>query len=183
MVLMLGLALLGCAAHPVALPPALPPLPGTDGKTHASADLQVAPFTVLTFFSSTCPCQRFHDPRLEQLVSRYSSRGVQFLLVDSNYDSSLQADSNEVRARGYSAPILSDPRGTWADAFGARYATFCVILDSSGRIRYRGGLDSDKNSPHADVESYLDDALAALTAGQEPKKVETRVLGCNLVRW
>lgn len=141
-----------------------------------------APFTVVIFFSAHCPCQSAHDERLRTLAARYAAAGVRFVLVDSERDASRQRDQEEARGRRYPFPILDDPHGSLADALGAEYATYTVVLDGSKRVRYAGGLDSDKQHLTEDARFYLRDALDDLLAGREPRVTEGRALGCVLRR-
>src|SRR5262249_9230239 len=153
-------------------------LAGTDGASHA---LRRAPpgarATVITFFSAHCPCQRAHDERLVALASRYGPSGVAFLAVDSEADSSLAADVAEAKARRLPFPILSDPTGAVANAFGAQCATYSVLVDTTGRILYRGGIDSDKNHVHADATPYLAIAIDQWLAGRTPDPAESKAFG------
>jgi hypothetical protein len=156
---------------------------GSDGALHPIADLaRGAPFTVVTFFSARCPCQRAHDLRLREIAARFRERGVAFVAVDSEGTATLAGDAAEARRRGYPYPILTDARGALADALGAEYATYSVILDGSLRVRYRGAVDSDKNHLRDDARFYLRDALDRLLAGQEPERTAVEALGCALQR-
>ncbi len=182
--LLLVTALTGCSARPQA-PPHVPnlALPGTDGASHRLAELGTrAPLTVIVFFSTLCPCQRAHDARLRELFARYHARGVEVVAVDAEATGSLASDRDEARARSYPFPILSDPEGAVADALGAEYATYAVVVDGAGRIRYRGGIDSDKKYLTDDAQLWLRDALDDLLAGREPRRAETTTLGCALRR-
>jgi peroxiredoxin len=158
-------------------------LPGTDGAPRRLTDLaRQAPFTVIVFFSAGCPCQRAHDARLRELHALYGGRGVQLVAVDSEAGATVAADRDEARARGYPFPILSDPEGAAADALGATWATFAVVVDAGGRVRYRGGLDSDRIHVTEGASLWLRDALDRLLAGREPEPAETEALGCALRR-
>ncbi len=159
------------------------PLPSTDGGTRTLADiLGKNDYLVVTFFSSTCPCQTAHDGRLKDLYTQWHERGVAFVAVDSEADSSLSTDITEAKRRGYPFPILSDPEGKLADALGARFATYTVILDKKGNIRYRGGIDSDRTRLTDKARHYVRTALAQLLAGQDPNPAETKALGCLLTK-
>jgi peroxiredoxin len=174
--------LIGCAT---ARAPGVPEvtLPGTDGALHdVRAAAGHARATVLTFFSAHCPCQRAHDDRLRELYERYAPAGVAFLAIDSEADSSLAVDTGEARQRHFPFPIVSDKSGLFADAFDAEYATFSVVIDPSGRVLYRGGLDSDKNHLHADATPYLKNALDQWLSGRAPDPSEAKALGCSLRR-
>jgi peroxiredoxin len=158
-------------------------LASTEGGSRSLADLvRQAPLTVVVFFSADCACQRAHDARLNDLALAYRSRGVQFVAVDAEVTATAAHDLAEARARGYPFPMLSDPEGLSADALGAELATQTVVLDGGGRVRYRGGLDSDRTTLTASVSPWLKDALDRLLAGREPELAETTSLGCVLRR-
>ncbi len=182
--LLAALALTGCGAGTQG-PPHLPDLTlaGTDGASHRLTEMVTrAPLTVIVFFSTLCPCQRAHDARLRELFAQYHARGVQIVSVDAEATGTPASDREEARARSYPFPILSDPEGASADALGAEYATYAVVVDGAGRVRYRGGIDSNRKYVTADAKPWLRDALDDLLAGREPALAETSPLGCALRR-
>ena len=136
----------------------------------------------MTFFSAGCPSQKLHDARLVALARAYAPRGVRFVAIDSEADASAERDAAEAAARGYPFPLLVDPNGAWADRFGAGSSTETVVLDRDGRVRYRGGIDSDRTHASADAQLWLRDALDALLAGQAPPRAVTTPLGCAIRR-
>jgi len=158
-------------------------LAGTDGETKSLRErMGEADYLVLTFFSATCPCQTLHDPRLRALHEDFGSSGVVLLAVDSEAGSSLERDRQEAAKRFYDFPILSDPDAKLADAVGARFATFTVIVDRSGAIRYRGGIDPDRTRLRGDSPQYVREGLERLLAGSSPDPAETKAFGCYLRR-
>ena len=52
------------------------------------SNLKGARYTVLVFLSVDCPCFKAHEPRLAALARDYGSKGVRFVLVDSERESS-----------------------------------------------------------------------------------------------
>jgi Redoxin len=185
--ILLTLCVAACAhAPPLDQTAALPDTPflATDRETYKLTDLVAgAPATVVEFFSATCPCQEAHDGRLIALYQRYQAQGVRFVVVDANYSAALEPDLAEARARKYPFPILVDPGGALMKALGAKYATYSLVLDSRGRVRYRGGFDSDRHPLSAHPRAYLEEAVGALLAGRDPDPAETKTLGCALERW
>jgi peroxiredoxin len=160
------------------------PLVETSGATLDARDLAAqAPFTVLVFFSPDCHCLVQHEPRLLALYETFQPRGVRFVMVDSEIRGSIERDAAEARQRGYPFPILLDRGAKLADAFGAEYATYTVIVEQSGRVRYHGGIDSDKAHMHDDATLYVKDALEDLLAGREPRLATGKALGCALQKW
>lgn len=181
------LAAAACAPRPTAAATttaadvAAVPLEAPGGPTTLGAELGAAPITVVTFFSAHCPCQRAHDPVLRALYTRYAGRGVRFVAVDSERGASLARAAAEAEARGYPFPLLADPEGRAREALGARYATYTVVF-AGGRVRYAGGVDSARTHEDEATIAFLDEALADLVAGRDPRRAEGKVLGCALER-
>jgi len=142
-----------------------------------------AKYTVLVFFSAHCPCQRAHDARLRAMADAYAARGVVFAAVDSEVRATPERDAGEAAKRGYAYPILVDRGATLASSLGASYATYSVVFDHDGRIRYHGGLDTDRRTLHDDATFFLRDALDDLLAGRSPRVPSGKTLGCALETW
>jgi peroxiredoxin len=182
-VLACAIAATGCTgARPTgAVPDAT--LDGSDGSPHAlGAAAHAAPATVIFFFSAGCPVQRAHDTRLRELYARFAPRGVVFFGVDSETGASPARATAEARARSYPFALLADGGGKVADALGAEYATYAVIVDRTGTVRYRGAIDTDRTHLTADTRPWLADALERVLAGAAPDPARTEALGCVLRR-
>jgi hypothetical protein len=184
-VLMVALACAGCAARQAA-PAVVPPvaLAGQDGAVRDARSLAGdAALTVFVFFSPDCHCLAEHEARLRALDAAYGPRGVHFFMVDSEVRASVERDEEEARRRGYSFPILIDRGARLADAVGADYATYSVVVDRAGRLRYRGGIDSDRDHLRDDAVPYLGNALCDLLDGRDPRIADAKTLGCALQKW
>jgi hypothetical protein len=162
-----AVTLVGPAGEPMRLGPAL----------------RAAPLTVLVFFSRHCHCLDRHEPRLLALYAEEKDRGVQFFMVDSEVGGAREADDLEARRRGYPFPILVDPGARLADLVGAQYATYSVVLDRDARVRYRGGIDTDRVSLRDDATPFLKDAIEDLLSGRAPRVASGKALGCALEKW
>jgi len=184
-VILLSSMLLSCAS-PRTVEPVVPTaaLVEPEGVTVDARQLVARmPLTVIVFFSRECHCLNQHDARLRALYDEYHARGVQIVMVDPEVHSSVDADEAEARRRGYPFPILIDPHGRLADALGAEYATYSVVVDAQGRVRYHGGIDSDKTHLRDSATPYLKNALDDLLAGKDPRQPEAKTLGCALETW
>jgi hypothetical protein len=171
-----------CAPARPSTAAAVPPLVLVDTagtRTAFPDDLARARLTVVVFYADHCPCFRVHEERLRELVRVYGPQGVQVLVVDSEVSGSRERDAQAAAERGLPA-IALDPGAKLADALGAEYATYTVVFDAQGRLRYRGGIDTDKNVLHDDTRSFLREALDDLLAGREPRTLEGKALGCAL---
>jgi hypothetical protein len=107
---------------------------------------------------------------------------VDVLAVDSEAGASRERSAKEAKARAYPFPILADPRGALADALGAEFATYTVVVDATGRVRYRGGLDSDRAYLTKDASLWVRNAVDRLLAGGSPDPAQAEALGCALRR-
>jgi hypothetical protein len=164
-------------------PPRLPSAPLSEESgavVDATALATSARFTAFVFFSSHCHCLDAHDARLRELDALYAPRGVAFVMVDSEAGGEAARDAAEARRRGYRFPIVVDRGAVFADAMGAAYATYTVVVDPTGRVRYRGGIDSDRIHLHDDATFYLRDAFDDLLAGNDVRRPEGKALGCAL---
>jgi hypothetical protein len=179
---LLALLLSGCvSSRPAASRVPTLTLAGTDGRAHALvADVSTSALTVYVFFSAHCRCLAVHEPRLRALDESYAPRGVRFFFVDSEAGASLERDRAQARARNYSFPILVDSGASLADSLGAEYATYTIVVDRSGSLRYYGGIDSDRSHLRGDAQLFLRDALDDLLAGRSPRVPHGEALGCTL---
>jgi hypothetical protein len=112
--------------------------------------------------------------------SDYASRGVAVVLVNSEEGADAERDALEAKRRGYVFPLLTDREGRLAKALNAQFATHSIVVDQTGRVRYSGGIDSDKNHMRPTATPYLRHALDDLLAGNEPRARDREPLGCAL---
>jgi hypothetical protein len=162
-----ALLLSSCASKaPASVPPAVARL--AEGSS----------LTVVELFSASCGCQKGHDATLIAMMREYGPRGVRFVVLDAEAGRTQADDDEDTRGRGYPVAIRRDEGGEIARAVGADFATYSVVLDASGRVRYAGGIDSARTEPDAQTRRWLRDALDALLAGREPPTVHEKALGC-----
>ena len=174
----------GCATKPA--PRSLPESAGIVLARSNGAPYDIATevarnrFTVFVFYSEDCPCMSAHEPRLERVRAEYAPRGIDLVLVNSESGADAERDAREAKRRAYSLPLLTDPGSRLAKALNAEFATHTVVVDQRGRIRYSGGIDSDKNHLRPSATPYLRHALDDLLAGSEPRTPDREPLGCAL---
>lgn len=177
------LLLAACGAQP--LTPAAAKLTSADGVERPFRDVvAAAPWTVFVFVSADCPCLDAHLDRLRALSATYAPRGVQFFAVDSEVGRTKELLAAETHTFALPFPVVLDPGAKLANGVGAEYATYSVLVDRTGRVVYRGGIDSDKRKLHDDTTPFLREALDDVLAGAAlPKRVEGKTLGCVLRKW
>lgn len=175
----LGLSLLACATpHDAAFPNAT--LTRNDSPMTTRAATSGAAETVFVFYSDHCPCVAAHIERLRAMQARFAPSNVRFWFVDSEVGASSTRDTDLAKSRNLPFEMLIDADGKFARAAGAEYASYSLVVDSEGRVRYHGGIDSDKSHLTSDATPYLADALQDLASGRDVRVAEGKTLGCSL---
>jgi peroxiredoxin len=159
-------------------------LPDTEGKQHALSNGAQA--TAVIFTCNHCPYALAWHDRIVDAAREYADRGVRFLAINSNDADRYPADSYEamqerVRKEDWPLPYLHDESQDVARGYGAKTTPDVFVVDSEGRLRYRGAPDSDHSDPSQNA-AWLRGALDALLQGRYPDPAETEPVGCS-VKW
>jgi peroxiredoxin len=161
-------------------------LPGTDGTDHSLRDGEPTQATMVVFTCNHCPYALAWHDRLMDVARDYQRRGVRFLAINPNDAERYPRDSFEamkerLRTEPWPMPYLHDESQQVARAFGAKTTPDVFLLDSEGRLRYRGAPDADYSDPSKNA-SWIREALDQLLAGGDPPRSETDPVGCS-VKW
>ncbi|MBU6376777.1 MAG: redoxin family protein [Bdellovibrionales bacterium] len=136
---------------------------------------------VLAFVSSRCPCSASHENELKRLAEAYSQKGFRFVGIHSNQNENPDEARVHFRASKLGFPIIRDTGAQIANQLGAIKTPHVYVIHPDGRILYQGGVD-DSQIQQTASKHYLANALAQLTAGQDPEPSKTRALGCVISR-
>lgn len=155
-----------------------------DGKTVNLADYK-GKIVVLEWFNPGCPfVQRHYSQKfntMNNLYDKWSAKDVAWLGINTTRGNN--AGSNKAAADKWNIkhPVLSDPDGTVAKAYGAKTTPHMFIIDKQGVLAYKGGIDNDPDGDKsADKVNYVDKALSELVAGQTVSQPETESYGCGV---
>jgi peroxiredoxin len=161
-------------------------LTDTEGARRSSAPPEGSPATVVVFTCNHCPYALAWHDRIADAARDYADRGVRFLAINPNDSERYPRDSYEAmreraRREDWPMPYLHDATQDVARAYGAKTTPDVFVLDSDGRLRYRGAPDSDHDDPSKRA-AWLRDALDAVLTGAEPARPETQPVGCS-IKW
>ncbi len=154
-------------------------LPDLDGKLHRLADYQ-GRILVLNFWSAECPHAGRTDREMQRLQTGWGENVV-VLSVASNANEPLELLRATASARGL-APVLVDHNHVLADRYAAVTTPHAYVIDAQGLLRYRGAFDDVTFRQRTPARAYLQEAVQALLAGQEPPIEQTPAFGCTIVR-
>ncbi|MBS0221062.1 MAG: redoxin domain-containing protein [Proteobacteria bacterium] len=162
----------------------------SNGKSWSLAGLR-GKIVVLETTNHGCPYvgKHYRSGNMQAQQREAAAGGMIWLTVASSapgkqgYVTATQA--NEIVAEHHAAPaaVLLDPESAIARAYGATVTPHMYIIDASGVLVYKGGIDSIATADSNDIpraKQYVRAALAELLADKPVTDASTRPYGCNL---
>jgi hypothetical protein len=146
---------------------------------------------VLETTNHDCPYVRKHynSTNMQTQQREAAAKGVVWLTVASSATGEegfvTAAQANELTQKRNAAPaaFLLDPKSRIARAYGATVTPHMYIVDASGVLVYKGGIDSIPSSSQSDIpkaKQYVRVALDEVLAGKPVSDASTRPYGCSL---
>jgi peroxiredoxin len=188
-----ALALAPLAAHAASdVGKPAPLFTGTDsnGKAWSLAELK-GKVVVLETTNHDCPyvAKHYRAGNMQAQQREAAAKGVVWLTVaasapgEQGYVTAQQA--NELVAKNKAAPaaVILDPQSKIARAYGATVTPHMYVIDASGTLVYKGGIDSIVSTSVDDIpraKQYVREALAEVLAGKPVAEASTRPYGCTL---
>jgi peroxiredoxin len=161
-------------------------LQDTGGKTINLADYS-GKIVVLEWVNPECPYVRRHYnlKTMTTLADKNKDKDVVWLAVATGNTANAEKLKSFAEKDSIGYPILLDPDGTVARAYGAKTTPHMFIIDKEGKLAYAGGIDNKPNgnpeAPLADgTTNYVDKALSELEAGTAVSTPETKSYGCSV---
>ena len=159
----------------------------TDGKSYQLEDFADAKVLVIFFTCNHCPYVYGSDEITRQTAENFAPRGVKFVGINANAESSVPEDSYErmvERMAKHKFPwtYLHNPEQDIALAYGALRTPHFYVFDSKRRLVYTGrGIDNPMDSSQMSCND-LANALEEHLEGQPLRVPTTNPIGCN-VKW
>lgn len=155
-------------------------LPDLDGHVHRLGDHR-GQIVILNFWSCACP----HVERTDELILTWWKeswdRDISVLRIASNASETIAALA-DVAARKRIPLLLIDGLHTVADLYAAQTTPHVFVIDTTGRLRYRGAVDDTSFARRVPTRFPLAEAVRALLAGESPPVIETQPYGCAIIR-
>jgi len=162
----------------------------SSGKSWSLAELK-GKVVVLETTNHDCPYVRKHynSSNMQTQQREAAAKGVVWLTVASSATGEegfvTAAQANELTQQRNAAPaaFLLDPKSRIARAYGATVTPHMYIVDASGVLVYKGGIDSIPSSSQSDIpkaKQYVRVALDEVLAGKPVSDASTRPYGCSL---
>ncbi len=156
-------------------------LPDQTGKSHTLYASAGEKAIVLMVQGNGCPIVRQAIPALREIRDQYQSKGVEFLLLNSNLQDTPESIAREEKEFAFGLPILVDSTQQVGEQLGVQRTSEVFVIDpKTWTLVYRGPVDDrlhyERQRPASNT--YLKDALDAVVAGQPVKVEQADGVGC-----
>jgi thiol-disulfide isomerase/thioredoxin len=111
--------------------------------------------TVLNFVAMNCPYCKRQLPRIEEIRSTYSDKGVRFVNVVGTMRTRYSTEQavEQMQTLGARAEVVMDPRNELGRSFNARAFPTCVVVGRDGTV------EQALTGNRVDLEKQLDHSL------------------------
>lgn len=160
-------------------------LKNVDGSMVSLKDYKGVNGYIVIFTCNTCPYAVMYEDRIIELHNKYASQGYPVVAINPNDPSVKSGDdfaSMQQRAKEKNFPFkyLFDEGQKVYPLFGAVRTPHVFLLDANRYVRYIGAIDDNAQNPSEVSAKYLENAIAALKAGNNPDPSETKAIGCTI---
>jgi peroxiredoxin len=155
---------------------------------HTNASLTGPRGLLVMFICCHCPFVKHVEQQLAELAIDFRNSGVGFVAISSNdaenYPDDAPASLAEQALKlGFIFPYLYDETQEVARAYDAACTPDFFLFDSTGKLAYRGQLDSSRPGNDIPVTGRdLRAALKAVIAGEPVTADQYPSVGCN-IKW
>jgi peroxiredoxin len=156
-----------------------------------SLDALKGKVVVLETTNRDCPYvgKHYRAGNMQAQQREAAAKGVVWLTVAASAPGEqgfvTAAEANDTVKKNDAAPaaVLLDPQSRIARAYGATVTPHMYVIDATGVLVYRGGIDSIPSSSQSDIakaKQYVRVALDEVLAGRPVTDASTRPYGCTL---
>ena len=170
--------------------PALHRAPTPTARRWSLADLK-GKVVVLETTNHQCPYvgKHYRAGNMQAQQREATAKGVIWLTVaasapgEEGFVNASQANDLTKSRNAAPTAVLLDPQSKIARAYGATVTPHMYIIDASGVLVYKGGIDSIPSADTADIPKatqYVRVALDQVLSGKQVAEASTRPYGCSL---
>jgi len=145
-------------------------------------------YTIYIFVSESCPiCQQI-TLNWKELMARYSSDSVQFVMIfPNNRESTKESIENFKEKYNLHCESVVDKGQKWTRKFKASITPEVILWDNQrNSILYRGKLDNQYETlgkkRSVVTEKYVADALENVLYGTKSIPANTEPIGCFIIK-
>lgn len=137
---------------------------------------------VFVFLAADCPLSQAYSTTLNELTEEFRPRGIEFYGIFP-----IETGMKDfVAAYKLTFPVQPDHDFQLTDHFGASRTPETFVVDSTGRVLYKGAIDNrapELGQQRAVItERYLRDALNGIARHESVRVKEVPAVGCFIER-
>lgn len=163
-------------------------LKNINGEMISLTDYEDAKGFIVIFTCNHCPYAIAYEDRIIAIDKKYKTKGYPVIAINPNDSTLAPEDSFSkmiVRAdeKEFTFPYLLDADQTIYKKYGATKTPHVFVLQKSGEdliVKYIGTIDDNYKKAEDVQEKYLENALNALLAGNNPNPATTKAIGCSI---
>jgi len=140
---------------------------------------------IVTFTCNTCPYAVDYEDRIIDLHKKYAPMGYHVVAINPNDPEVKKGDSfsaMQVRAEEKSFPFeyVFDEGQKVFPKYGATKTPHVFLLNKDLVVKYIGAIDDNHEDANLVKVKYVEDAISALEAGNDPDPATTKAIGCGI---
>ena len=140
---------------------------------------------IVTFTCNTCPYAVDYEDRIIALHKEYAPKGYHVVAINPNDPEVKEGDSYQamqVRSKEKSFPFeyVFDEGQKIYPQYGATKTPHVFLLDKDRTVKYIGAIDDNHEDAALVKTKYVENAIAALEAGNDPDPSSTKAIGCGI---
>lgn len=165
-------------------------LKNVDGKMISLKSNASAKGYILVFTCNTCPYSKMYEDRIIALHNKYASQGYPVVAVQPNDAGKSPGDSypnmqKRAKEKGFPFAYVLDETQETTKAYGATNTPHVYVLNKEGadfKVAYIGAIDNNSRNADAATRRYVEEAIDALSAGNNVETSDTKAIGCT-IKW
>ncbi len=163
-------------------------LKNVDGNMVSLSDFNNAKGYLVIFTCNTCPYAQAYEDRIIALDAKYKPKGVPVIAINPNNPSAKPGDSfakmkERAAAKGFTFPYLLDEGQNVYPRYGATRTPHVFLLEktaSGNMVKYIGAIDDNYQDASKVDETFVENAVDAMLAGNEINPKTTKAIGCGI---
>lgn len=165
-------------------------LQNIDGEYYSLVDIKDAngespKGIILTFTCNTCPYAVMYEDRLIDLHNTMSPKGYPVVaIMPNNTDvkpgDNMAAMQERAKEKNFPFLYLDDSAQEIYPQYAATRTPEIFLLDNEMVLRYTGAIDDNAQDAKAVTVNYVEQAVEAIEAGQDPNPGKVKAIGCSI---
>jgi peroxiredoxin len=160
-------------------------LKNVNGDLISLSSFEGAKGYIVTFTCNTCPYAVEYEDRIITLHKKYAPIGYPVIAINPNDPAVKEGDSfkaMQVRAEEKLFPFeyVFDEGQKIFPKYGATKTPHVFLLNKDLVVKYIGAIDDNHEDVNLVKVKYVEDAINALEAGNDPDPATTKAVGCGI---